>query len=218
MAGSPSSETSPAARVSRPVWATWDWLVDFVFGEVHARPGLDARERELIILSAPIDTGSSDPQVRAHVRALRALGVSFAEIEEAILQTAPSTPAFPGRSTRSRCCATSRRRSREGRTVRLSERRGADRRSRRRVSATQARPARGFVPTPEAWRASWRLTVPSTTRRRQAAPSGRPREDPRDRRQLPLARRRVQLEVPGPHVFAKWASALVGPDEDIVIP
>ncbi len=66
-----------------------DWLVDFVFGEVHARPGLAARERELIILSALTTLGSCDPQVRAHVRALRALAVPFAEIEEAILQTAP---------------------------------------------------------------------------------------------------------------------------------
>lgn len=66
-----------------------DWLVDFVFGEVHARPGLDARERELIILAVLTTLGSSDPQVRAHVRALRALDVPFAEIEEAILQTAP---------------------------------------------------------------------------------------------------------------------------------
>jgi 4-carboxymuconolactone decarboxylase len=66
-----------------------DWLVDFVFGEVHARPGLGARDRELIILAALTALGSSDPQVRAHVRALRALDVPFEEIEEAILQTAP---------------------------------------------------------------------------------------------------------------------------------
>jgi 4-carboxymuconolactone decarboxylase len=66
-----------------------DWIVDFVFGEVHARAGLGARERELIILAALTTLGSADPQVRAHVRALRALDVSFAEIEEAILQAAP---------------------------------------------------------------------------------------------------------------------------------
>jgi 4-carboxymuconolactone decarboxylase len=66
-----------------------DWLVDFVFGEVHIRPGLEPRERELIILAVLTTLGSSDPQVRAHVRALRAIDVPFAEIEEAILQTAP---------------------------------------------------------------------------------------------------------------------------------
>lgn len=66
-----------------------DWIVDFVFGDVHARPALNARERELIIVAVLTTLGSADPQVRAHVRALRAIDVSFAEIEEAILQTAP---------------------------------------------------------------------------------------------------------------------------------
>ena len=66
-----------------------DWVVDYAFGDVHTRPGLDARERELIILAVLTTLGSSDPQVRAHIRALRAIDVSFADIEEAILQTAP---------------------------------------------------------------------------------------------------------------------------------
>ena len=66
-----------------------DWLVDFVFGDVHARPGLTARERELIILAVLTSLGSSDPQVQAHIRALRAIDVPFGEIEETILQTAP---------------------------------------------------------------------------------------------------------------------------------
>jgi 4-carboxymuconolactone decarboxylase len=64
-----------------------DWIVDF--GDVHARPALGARERELIIVAVLTTLGGADPQVRAHVRALRAIDVSFAEIEEAILQTAP---------------------------------------------------------------------------------------------------------------------------------
>jgi 4-carboxymuconolactone decarboxylase len=66
-----------------------DWLVEFVFGDVHSRDGLSARERELIILALLTALGSSDPQVRAHVRALRAIDVSYADIEEVIIQTAP---------------------------------------------------------------------------------------------------------------------------------
>jgi 4-carboxymuconolactone decarboxylase len=66
-----------------------DWIVDFAFGDVHTRPGLDARERELIIVAVLATIGSSDPQVRAHIRALRALGVPWNEIEEAILQITP---------------------------------------------------------------------------------------------------------------------------------
>ena len=66
-----------------------EWLVDWVFGDVHARPELSARERELIIVAVLTAIGSSDPQVAAHIRALRAIDVPWDEIEETILQTAP---------------------------------------------------------------------------------------------------------------------------------
>ena len=66
-----------------------EWLVDWVFGDVHSRPGLSARERELIIVAVLTAIGSSDPQVAAHIRALRAVDVPWEEIEETILQTAP---------------------------------------------------------------------------------------------------------------------------------
>ena len=67
------------------------WLVDWVFGDVHCRGGLSPRERELIILALLTGLGSSDPQVAAHIEALRALHVPDSDIEEAILQTAPYT-------------------------------------------------------------------------------------------------------------------------------
>ena len=52
--------------------ALGDWIVDFAFGDVHTRPGLPARERELIIVAVLTTLGSSDPQVRgAHPRAAR---------------------------------------------------------------------------------------------------------------------------------------------------
>jgi len=67
------------------------WLVDWVFGDVHTRPHLSPRERELIILALLTGLGSSDPQVAAHIEALRAIDVPDSDIEEAILQTAPYT-------------------------------------------------------------------------------------------------------------------------------
>ena len=66
-----------------------DWIVDWAFGDVHTRPGLSARERELIIVAVLASLGSSDPQVGAHIRALRAIDVPWNEIEETILQTTP---------------------------------------------------------------------------------------------------------------------------------
>ncbi len=66
-----------------------DWVVDFAFGDVHTRPHLTARERELIIVAVLATLGSSDPQVVAHIRALRAIDVPWEEIEETILQITP---------------------------------------------------------------------------------------------------------------------------------
>ena len=66
-----------------------DWIVDFAFGDVHTRPGLSARDRELIIVAVLASLGSSDPQVQAHIRALRAIDVPWQEIEETILQITP---------------------------------------------------------------------------------------------------------------------------------
>jgi 4-carboxymuconolactone decarboxylase len=66
-----------------------DWIVDWAFGDVHTRPGLDARERELIIVAVLASLGSSDPQVAAHIRALRAIDVPWEQIEETILQITP---------------------------------------------------------------------------------------------------------------------------------
>jgi 4-carboxymuconolactone decarboxylase len=66
-----------------------DWLVDWTFGEVHTRPGLGPRDRELIILACLVTLGGCEPQVAAHIQALRAIDVPMSDIEETILQTTP---------------------------------------------------------------------------------------------------------------------------------
>ncbi len=71
-----------------------DYSVDFVFGDIHCREGLSVRDRELIIVAVLTSLGGLDPQVRAHVRAARAAGVSDREIEETIIQMT-SYAGFP---------------------------------------------------------------------------------------------------------------------------
>ncbi len=63
--------------------------VDFAFGDVHAREGLAIRERELVIVAVLASLGGLEPQVRAHIRAARAIGVDDRELEETIVQIAP---------------------------------------------------------------------------------------------------------------------------------
>ena len=66
-----------------------DLTVDFVFGDVHARDGLAVRERELLIVAVLAALGGLEPQVRAHIRAAQAIGVTDVEREETIIQIAP---------------------------------------------------------------------------------------------------------------------------------
>jgi 4-carboxymuconolactone decarboxylase len=66
-----------------------DLTVDFVFGDVHAREGLPIRERELVIIAVLASLGGLEPQVRAHIRAARAIGIPDGDLEETILQIAP---------------------------------------------------------------------------------------------------------------------------------
>ncbi len=61
-------------------------VVDFCFGDVFARPGLDPKTRELMIVAALTALGNAKPQLDSHINwALRA-GASRAEIVEAIVQ------------------------------------------------------------------------------------------------------------------------------------
>ena len=66
-----------------------DWIVDFAFGDVHTRGGLDARTRELLIVAMLTTLGGCEPQVRAHLLAARAAGATDEQLEETILQTCP---------------------------------------------------------------------------------------------------------------------------------
>lgn len=66
-----------------------DYIVDFAFGDVHARGRLTVREREIIIVALLTALGGCEPQVQAHIRALRAIDVPYEDIEEVIIQTAP---------------------------------------------------------------------------------------------------------------------------------
>lgn len=66
-----------------------NYVVDFAFGDVHCRPGLSVEERELIIVAILTSLGGCEPQVQAHIRALRAIDVPYEKIEEVILQATP---------------------------------------------------------------------------------------------------------------------------------
>jgi 4-carboxymuconolactone decarboxylase len=61
--------------------------LEFNFGDVNARPGIDLATRELLTLATLIGLGGVDPQLAGHVRAAVKLGVSPAVIAELVIHT-----------------------------------------------------------------------------------------------------------------------------------
>ncbi|MFI6154938.1 carboxymuconolactone decarboxylase family protein [Kitasatospora sp. NPDC051170] len=63
--------------------------VEFAYGDIHARPGLDAARRELVVLGALIALGGVEPQLEAHLGTALDAGLEPGEIVEAVLQALP---------------------------------------------------------------------------------------------------------------------------------
>jgi 4-carboxymuconolactone decarboxylase len=65
-----------------------DWIVDFSYGEVMSRPGLDRRSRQLATIAALTALGNAQPQLRVHIEGALHVGCKPQEIIEVILQMA----------------------------------------------------------------------------------------------------------------------------------
>jgi 4-carboxymuconolactone decarboxylase len=65
-----------------------DWIVDFSYGDVMSRPGLDLRTRQLATIAALTALGNAQPQLRLHIEGALKVGCRAQEIIETILQMA----------------------------------------------------------------------------------------------------------------------------------
>ncbi|MDT0308436.1 carboxymuconolactone decarboxylase family protein [Streptomyces sp. DSM 44917] len=63
--------------------------VEFAYGDIHTRPGLDAAGRELVTLGALIALGGVEPRLEAHIGSALNAGLEPREVVEAILQALP---------------------------------------------------------------------------------------------------------------------------------
>lgn len=63
-------------------------VIEFAFGDIYAREGLDLRSRELVAIAALAANGRAAPQLRLHVEAAQSAGISRQEIIEVLMQTA----------------------------------------------------------------------------------------------------------------------------------
>ena len=64
------------------------FMVEFGYGDVLARPGLDKRKRQLVTIGALTALGHSPDQLRGHIAGALNVGVEPKEIAEAIMQCA----------------------------------------------------------------------------------------------------------------------------------
>lgn len=63
-------------------------LIEFPFGDIYSRPGLDLRAREIGTVAALTAMGTAAPQLAVHIRAALNVGVRREEIVELIMQMA----------------------------------------------------------------------------------------------------------------------------------
>ncbi|HEO1691876.1 TPA: carboxymuconolactone decarboxylase family protein [Citrobacter freundii] len=64
------------------------YLLEFPFGDIYARPGLDLRSREIATVAALTAIGNAAPQLKVHIGAALHVGLTQDEIVEVIMQMA----------------------------------------------------------------------------------------------------------------------------------
>lgn len=64
------------------------YVIEFPFGDVYQRPGLDLKQRELAVVAALTALGTARPQLKVHINGALNVGLSKEEVVEVILQMA----------------------------------------------------------------------------------------------------------------------------------
>jgi 4-carboxymuconolactone decarboxylase len=70
------------------------YIVEFAFGDIYIRPGLDAPQRQLVTVAALAAQGDTASQLNFHIDAALRVGVAPVEIIEALIHLVPFT-GFP---------------------------------------------------------------------------------------------------------------------------
>ncbi|MEO0408453.1 MAG: carboxymuconolactone decarboxylase family protein [Cyanobacteria bacterium P01_A01_bin.135] len=64
------------------------YVIEFPFGDIYSRPGLDLKSREVATVAALTAMGNAQPQLKVHIQAALNVGCTQAEIVEVIMQMA----------------------------------------------------------------------------------------------------------------------------------
>jgi len=64
------------------------YMIEFPFGDVYSRPGLDLKAREIATVAALTALGNAAPQLKVHIHGALNVGCSRQEIVEVVIQMA----------------------------------------------------------------------------------------------------------------------------------
>lgn len=64
------------------------YVIEFAFGDVYSRPGLDLKTRELATVAALVAMGNARPQLEVHLGAALNVGATREELVEIMIQMA----------------------------------------------------------------------------------------------------------------------------------
>lgn len=64
------------------------YLIEFPFGDIYSRPGLDLKSREIATVAALTALGNAQPQLKVHIHGALNVGCTALEITETIMQMA----------------------------------------------------------------------------------------------------------------------------------
>jgi len=64
------------------------YVVEFPFGDIYMRPGLDLKSRQIATVAALTALGTAQPQLKSHLRAALNVGCTQAELVEVVMQMA----------------------------------------------------------------------------------------------------------------------------------
>ncbi len=63
-------------------------LIEFPFGDIYSRPGLDLKSREIAVVAALTALGNASPQLEVHIHGALNVGCTRQEVVEVIMQMA----------------------------------------------------------------------------------------------------------------------------------
>ena len=64
------------------------YIIEFPFGDIYSRPGLDLKSREIATVAALTAMGNAQPQLKVHIHGALNVGCTREEVVEVIMQMA----------------------------------------------------------------------------------------------------------------------------------